>query len=110
MRQAFTLMKEGEKDVNELGHWLRTLNNNFINSISLNNILLKSHFRVSHRLISLLLKVFVTWISVGHRDRSSLRVRNPAQCFTPSCIAEAARLLTCLNISVGPLVSACLGP
>lgn len=54
-----------EKDVNDFGHWLRILNNNFINIISLNNILLKSHFRVAHPLKRLSLKVFVTWIFMG---------------------------------------------
>lgn len=106
MQQAFAPMKKREKDVNELGHWLRILNNNFINSISLDNILLQSVSQI----ISLLLKVFVPWISVGHMGRYSLGVKNPAQCLLPSHMSMGARLFTCLNSSSGPLVSECLDP
>lgn len=100
MQRPFTLMKR-EKDVNELGHWLRILNNNFINSVSLDNILLQSVSQV----VSLLLKVSVTRISVGHMDRYSLGVKNSAQCLLPSRMSMGARLFTCLNSSSGPLVS-----
>lgn len=70
----------------------------------------KSDFRVSPWLISLLVEIFVAWISMAHTEKCSLGIRTPAQCFKPSCISVGDRLLTFLNISGGPLGFECLGP